>query len=82
MRFGRHVVTNVEQEIELNEAEQKELKNDGPKHWFSVKTEGEKYAENAKGKPSATPEAIEAMEKKYSKKIKKKASKKVSKKAE
>ena len=36
MNFGRHVVTMQAQEIELNEKEQNELKNDGPKAWFSV----------------------------------------------
>lgn len=36
MSFGRYMVTNQEQELELNESEIKDLKNDGPKHWFSV----------------------------------------------
>lgn len=62
MRFGRHTITNVEQEIELNEAEQKELKNDGPKHWFSV---SEVKAEEPK-----------KVAKKVAKKVPKKVSKK------
>jgi len=36
MQFGRHSVTLVPKEIELNDAEVKDLKNDGPQFWFAV----------------------------------------------
>jgi hypothetical protein len=36
MAFGRFTVTPHDQEIELNDAEVKDLKSAGPKHWFTV----------------------------------------------
>lgn len=42
MSFGRYMVTNQDQEIELNDAEVKDLENDGPKYWFTVSKAEEK----------------------------------------
>ena len=56
MAFGRHDITNELQEIELNDAEIKDLENDGPKHWFvfiEVKAEpAKKVAKKASKKVS------------------------------
>jgi LAS superfamily LD-carboxypeptidase LdcB len=60
MSFGRYMVTYQEQEIELNDAEIKDLKNEGPKYWFIVeKVEDEK--------------PVKKVAKKASKKVSKKA---------
>jgi LAS superfamily LD-carboxypeptidase LdcB len=54
------MVTYQEQEIELNDAEIKDLKNEGPKYWFIVeKVEDEK--------------PVKKVAKKASKKVSKKA---------
>ena len=42
MSFGRYMITNQDQEIELNDAEVKDLENDGPKYWFTVSKAEEK----------------------------------------
>ena len=42
MRFGRFIVTLESQDVELNDAEVKDLENEGPKFWFSVKKLEEK----------------------------------------
>lgn len=34
MAFGRYMITEASQELELNDAEIKDLQNDGPKYWF------------------------------------------------
>jgi len=37
MSFGRHMITYKEEIFELNKEEIEDLKNAGPKIWFSVK---------------------------------------------
>lgn len=65
MPFGRHTVTNVEQVIELNDNEIKDLENAGPKHWFSVK-------------PLGAQKPVKKVTKKATKKATKKVSKRLS----
>ena len=36
MNFGRFVITPHDQDLELNDAEVKDLESTGPKHWFIV----------------------------------------------
>ena len=41
MRLGRHIVTNIFQEFELNEAEQKELETEGGRAWMMTPVQEE-----------------------------------------
>ena len=63
MRLGRHVITNVFQQFELNEAEQVELKGPCGQAWFQEKkVEYVKSAEDFKGekKPKRKKEKSES----------------------
>ena len=63
-RLGRHVITHIAKEFELNEAEEKELKNKGCQAWVMKVKKNEKLSAVEKKKLEKEKKKEAAAEKK------------------